>query len=576
MVGFSSGVAAMLVSAVLGGVGLPFGVPPTPDDPVMGRVAPEQCLFYLSWAGTASPDPKSPNQTEQLLAEPEVQNLLQQLGKALGGYLPKSLAESDLAKDDKIGPLLSEDLSPLIQHISLHAGAVFITAPKNLANLRLLQQAEPTFKAPPPAKDKDAKATMMPKAAKAKKLEGKNDLTSLEILVAADCEFGMVFAMEHDGGEWNERLKKDVEKYNRNVGKRNDALKIVSDGGKDWRCRLWKGERDMQVTIGFHGDYLIVAAGKRSYEDIIARMKQQPPKWWSDISKQLPIDRRSVTIRVDTRALTELYITVADTKPSDSELQNTRTALDMLGLSNVRAWVEVWGLDGYDYVNKSLLLCDGEPSGLLRLISDRPLTPADLSPIPSDAAAAMAFRFDAQQAMEIVLASLEKQDPKQKAEALKLIEQCEKALGLDLQHGALKALGDTWCIYSSPGEGYWPTAVVSLRDWAGMNLAYGRLMGLAKQLTPASKRPRDNSAPFNAQIEQFRFADTDVYCLNGGYFALSSCLTKREMVFGFSPQSVKAYLTHDKRHRSISSQPTVAHLFAKGNAPTAFAYVDCS
>ena len=57
-----------------GGLGPPLGIPPAAQDPVMERVAPEQCLFYASWAGVAKADPKSRNQTEQLVAEPEVKN----------------------------------------------------------------------------------------------------------------------------------------------------------------------------------------------------------------------------------------------------------------------------------------------------------------------------------------------------------------------------------------------------------------------------------------------------------------------------------------------------------------------
>ena len=34
-----------------GGVGLPLGVPPLPEDPVLARIAPEECLAYTSWAG---------------------------------------------------------------------------------------------------------------------------------------------------------------------------------------------------------------------------------------------------------------------------------------------------------------------------------------------------------------------------------------------------------------------------------------------------------------------------------------------------------------------------------------------
>lgn len=66
-----------------GALGLPLGVPPASEDEVLPRLAPEKCLVCLAWNGTAQPDPKSPNQTEQLLAEPEVQKLLAGIGHAV-------------------------------------------------------------------------------------------------------------------------------------------------------------------------------------------------------------------------------------------------------------------------------------------------------------------------------------------------------------------------------------------------------------------------------------------------------------------------------------------------------------
>lgn len=41
---------------MLGGWGLPLGIPPGPEDPVLAKVAPQECLVYLSWAGTARPE----------------------------------------------------------------------------------------------------------------------------------------------------------------------------------------------------------------------------------------------------------------------------------------------------------------------------------------------------------------------------------------------------------------------------------------------------------------------------------------------------------------------------------------
>jgi hypothetical protein len=50
-----------------------LSLPPLPEDPVMASVAPEDCLWYLTWSGCAKADPASKNKTEQLLAEEEIQ-----------------------------------------------------------------------------------------------------------------------------------------------------------------------------------------------------------------------------------------------------------------------------------------------------------------------------------------------------------------------------------------------------------------------------------------------------------------------------------------------------------------------
>ena len=96
---FVSGVFLMAVSSHLpffpllllfGGFSLPLGLPPLPEDPVISRVAPEECLAYISWAGTATPDAKSTNHTEQLLAEPEVQKLLSAIDHAVTAGIKKN------------------------------------------------------------------------------------------------------------------------------------------------------------------------------------------------------------------------------------------------------------------------------------------------------------------------------------------------------------------------------------------------------------------------------------------------------------------------------------------------------
>ena len=40
-------------------------VVPEKEDPLLARVAPEQCLFYTTWSGMATPDADSGNRTER-------------------------------------------------------------------------------------------------------------------------------------------------------------------------------------------------------------------------------------------------------------------------------------------------------------------------------------------------------------------------------------------------------------------------------------------------------------------------------------------------------------------------------
>src|SRR5215207_5485676 len=83
MAAFGAGPAELMVLLMfLGGFGLPLGVPPEPENPAMAHVAPEKCVLYASWAAMAAADPKSANQTEQLLAEPEVKRFVQSLEKS--------------------------------------------------------------------------------------------------------------------------------------------------------------------------------------------------------------------------------------------------------------------------------------------------------------------------------------------------------------------------------------------------------------------------------------------------------------------------------------------------------------
>ena len=91
-----------------GGLPLPLSLPPLPEDPAMSAVAPEECLWYLTWSGCAKADPASKNHTEQLLAEEEVQRFGNELERRLVAALrehsrgPEAIAAQEVPKLVKI------------------------------------------------------------------------------------------------------------------------------------------------------------------------------------------------------------------------------------------------------------------------------------------------------------------------------------------------------------------------------------------------------------------------------------------------------------------------------------------
>ncbi len=93
----SSLVATIALAADPGSKGLPLGLPPAADDAVIAHVAPPHCLLYVNWAGTAAPDASSGSETEKLLAEPEVQQLLGSVNRMIVAALKNADKQNNVS-----------------------------------------------------------------------------------------------------------------------------------------------------------------------------------------------------------------------------------------------------------------------------------------------------------------------------------------------------------------------------------------------------------------------------------------------------------------------------------------------
>lgn len=123
------GLLGLLLSGGLLGGGLPLGIPPAEHDVIIDHVAPENCLAYVAWNGTAAPSAESSNRTEQLLAEPELVRLTSQLVNAFKTAFRRSGGPSN-----DIQHTASEVLS-LVQIVATSPTAIYIDAPAPLPSV---------------------------------------------------------------------------------------------------------------------------------------------------------------------------------------------------------------------------------------------------------------------------------------------------------------------------------------------------------------------------------------------------------------------------------------------------------
>jgi hypothetical protein len=224
----------MLLLAAVGGSGLPFGVPSAGDDAVLARVAPQECLVYAAWSGSASPSSTSANATEQLLAEPEVQHLIGEVQRLIHDAFDRAAAD-ERGDDDRLMIQLTQTMGGLL---ITHPTAVF------------LESFDVRGEAP--------------------SVRG-----GLVCNLGEEVDVAKTFL-----ARMRETIPAEL------------LSEVTVDGVAMHRLSLEGGAPP--VTFGIRGAYLIVGVGESAAEDITKRAKGEPPAWLTALVKRLPVERRSI------------------------------------------------------------------------------------------------------------------------------------------------------------------------------------------------------------------------------------------------------------------------------------------
>jgi hypothetical protein len=511
------GPMVIVMALGMGGLGMPLGMPPTPEDPLLSKVAPEECLWYMSWAGTAEPNAESTNHTEKLLAEPEVRQMIAKLQIALTAAL---VEQAPGPAEQKV---IITEATKIVKAILTRPGAAFV---------------------------------------------GKVGIG------VSGPEVGGGMIINAGTEEQTRELMASVDRLEAALG---DAVKEVEAGGRTWK-EFPMPEGMPRMLWGFRGRYLILGVGEDSASGILKRGGTKAPKWLTDVRAKLTVDRPSNFMYINVKAVTTAALAFAPDP-------NAKAAVTALGFDNINYYASLTGFDKTAVVTRSLLALDGEPKGLVALAAGKPLSIKDLSVIPADATFAAAVRADPDKIFHAIRGIVGGIDERALGEFDREVDQGQEMMGINFSEDLFKALGDTWRIYNSPGEGgliaTGLTAVGTVRDADKLAKTLEKFEAFVQAEAKAQILRRGEGArrtPRHVTIKHFEFKKHKIYFVNAVGedmpVAPAWCVTdKGEFVISLFPSHIKAYLSRGADFKSLASSPKVVESFS-GDGPVMVTYQD--
>ena len=264
---------------------VPLGVPPGEEDITLQKVAPEQCLYYMSSAGVVTPDAASNNATEKLLLDPEIKEFTEQLFPKIKASIQKAAGQAG-APPDQVAVI--EAIPRVTEAILTEPLAVYVGELKMRGN-------------DPP----DIKAAIVANAKRRRK-----------------------------------ELDEVLENLQPMLGQVAQPVKI---DGHDFAqidfTNMGAPEGFPIIEYGFTNDYFILGIGKDEVANAMKRMQTPAPAWLTKASQLLKVPRTS------TFAYADMKKGIALAREAMGPSEDVNKMLVMSGMSKATSYINVTGLD---------------------------------------------------------------------------------------------------------------------------------------------------------------------------------------------------------------------------------------
>jgi hypothetical protein len=361
-----------------GSFGLPMGVAPGPEDPMMFKIAPANCVLYASWTGIGELD-KDANPTEAWMARPEIQAMVDKLRGAYRGAILKTI------KKDGDG--------------SIHA----------LTKL-ILRLAETSSRNPTAFYLTDFQFIERKAVVRGAAMIGLGDQTD---------------EIENALAEFERELTKESEE--------DLGIERVEIAGQ-LAFRVQVPNTQTEVSFGIRGKYFVFGFGKDSLTELAKNSKTDAPQWLTDARAELPVKRFSSMTYFDTNAAIELV------KFDANDVLNFRAVFDPVIGDDVDEITWVSGVDDRGFLTRTSIHTADKLTGALSVLDGNPISIDQLDDFPADATVGAATRFSTKRVLELVENVAKTAGQEQALEAA--LSEFQIVTGMTLKDEFLQSIGD--------------------------------------------------------------------------------------------------------------------------------------
>ncbi|MGI9515731.1 MAG: DUF1559 domain-containing protein [Pirellulaceae bacterium] len=425
MIGFAATEFLVVFLFGLGGqAGLPLGMPPGPEDPIMAQFAPAECVFYTTWSPTATPDPEG-NVTERWLAQIELQESFDQLKSAIR----EAVAQS--AEGDESG----------------FAGAMFEIAEHCMTQsvgfyLSRLEYADGNWN-----------------------LHG-----------------GALIDMADDGSRLNEQLVEMIQALAADGGLEFDETPI--DGSVFHTLLIDERGFSAPFTFGIVADkYLAVTIGEGEMSRLMANMQTDPPEWLTELRGEMTVDRVSSVCFVNAETVFDSLIDMMRDEGAPPEFESL---MEMLGTEQIQTAGWVSGLDDAGFICRGIVKIKDpdDPGGLLGLLQGEPLEPEEFGRISDDQMVMVGSRISVPALMDFIRQFSDAASrPGEFDEGLRMLN---AMMDIDFEKDVVERMDDHVYVYGSinfanPTAGW--VLSIGASDEMGLTEPYNKIVDFIREQT---------------------------------------------------------------------------------------------